>query len=169
LKKSCYKIAFLVTVLLLAVVQINYTDTKNLKEFSNDEIRVRDTRLSQYPPLKTPIAYWFEGKPEILAIKRIHKNLLEELDINTYFFGGHPRARVGFDEFERYHYIFLPFFVVGAVLVAKKQTWLLLVTMALLAITSFTGTSKVLGTLSLFPIITITIAEGVKRVLNEIR
>lgn len=167
--KTQYKIGFLITILPLVIIQINHTNIKNLNEFSNDEIRVRDTRLSEYPPLKFPLAYWLEGKPETVALRRIHKNLFEELDVNTYFFGSHPRARVGFEEFERYHYIFLPFFIAGAVHIARKQKWLVIVTVALLAITSFFGTSKILGTLSLFPIITIAIVEGFKRVLNEIR
>lgn len=144
---------FVLSLFVLLIAQMLTTTRTNLTMLSNDQIRVRDTRLNEYPPLNFPLAHWFEGRSETIAASRIRANFFEQLDPNLYFFAGHPRERVGVDEFERFPYILLPFFVFGVVESVKKHNLIIYLFAFVVVFTSFFGTNNYLGNFTLFSVI----------------
>ena len=46
-------------------------------------------------------------------VSRYLKNMAYNLDPNLYFFANHPRERIIAVEFEKFSFLFLPFFVIG--------------------------------------------------------
>ena len=144
----------------LLALQITSSNIVNLTELTNDQIRVRDTRLNEYPPINIPIAYWMEAKPVTIALTRIRQNLFEQLDPNLYFFAGHPRERVGGAEFEHFPYFLFPFFLAGIVVASKKHKFLIGVTLAVILITSLFGINNKAGNFALFPLLVVFIYLG---------
>ena len=74
---------------------------------------VIEARMRAYPPEFLKLGYYLEKKPEILWLYEYHKRFFQYLDLNYYFFGNHPNARVGVTEIEKFPFIFLPFFIFG--------------------------------------------------------
>lgn len=165
LTQKKYYLPALLSLCLLLFTQILTTEPMRLTDLSNDQIRVRDTRLNEYPPVNIPIAYWMEAKPITVALTRIRYNFLEQLDPNLYFFANHPRERVGVNEFERFPYIILPFFLVGVSVALRKHRYLLVLSLIAVSITSVFGMSNILGNISLFPLLVVFIYIGIVKIL----
>jgi hypothetical protein len=157
------KKVFLILFALVVFFQWKTTDVNSLTGLTNDQRRVQDMRLSEYPPLEVPIGYWLEGRKEALAFWRIRKNMFELLDPNLYFFANHPRERVGYDEFEKFPYILFPFFVLGLFMLVKKPPKsILLVSLSLAVILiSLIGHNNEAGPFSMFPFMFSAIIFGV--------
>jgi len=109
------KRTLVVFVVVLCFIQLNHTKRADLYSISNDQKRLQDLRLSAYPPTRLPVAYWLEAKPVSVAVTRLQSNFFEAMDINLYFFASHPSERVGVKEFEKFPYILLPAFIIGAI------------------------------------------------------
>lgn len=156
------KIIFWILFSALLAVQIGTTTRMSLTSFSNDEIRIRDMRLREYPPIYfLPIAHWFEGRAESIAFFRVMRNFSEAIDPNVYFFASHPRERVGTVEFEKFPYIFLPFFLYGIFCLAKRDKRIIFYSFIIPVIAiSFVGPSNKFGTIALFPFIVVVAAMG---------
>lgn len=165
---------------ILIFFQYGYTEKASLINLSNDQIRVRDMRLNEYPPVhfsigsKTlwlPVAHLFEGRKESIALGRIQNNFFQSLDPNQYFFAGHPKERVGISEFEKFPYILLPFFVIGLVEAVrkKKNQFLFLAFIVPLIFYSFVGHKSLFGEFLFFPFLVICITKGLKAVFKNIR
>ena len=131
-RKKSLVLVQLLMILLTVITQYLTTSISSLTELTNDQIRIRDMRLREYPPVfirlgaKTlwlPVAYRMEARPESIAIERIQENIFESLDINQYFFASHPRQRVGVKEFEKFPYILLPFFILGIVKLINNKDY----------------------------------------------
>ena len=148
----------------LVLFQVYTTPLSSLSERSNDEIRVRDERLSYYAQTATPrMGHYLENRSELLVLNRVKSNFFEAIDINNYFFAGHPRERVGVDETEKLSFVLLPFFLIGFFTNYKNKLLLasLLLPLAFLAIM---GTRGSLGSVGLFPFIVVATAEGLRRI-----
>ena len=162
---------FLFLLLLIVFFQWKTTSPTSLTVLLNDDIRLKDQRLKEYPPVfikvgsKTiwiPVAHWFEGRKETIAVFRLANNFSEVIDPNLYFFANHPRERVGVSEFEKFPFIFFPFFVVGILTTVglkrfKTYFWSLILTILLL---SLLGNKNQLGPFVLFPFIVSLSAIG---------
>jgi len=150
------------------IVQVKYTKVQDLAYFTEDQKRVQREYLNAYPPIYwIPLAHWLEGRPETVAFYRIKNNLGEALDVNQYFFATHPRARVGINEFHKFHFIFLPFFVLGLVYISKKaesRTIYLPALVVGLALTAYISDSSSLGAIFAFPLILSAITLGIKNI-----
>jgi len=168
-----YFFAFLVLFSLLLVFQWKTTSEESLVELSNDEQRVQQMRLKEYPPVffkigrKTawiPLAHWFEGREESIAFFRILENFSETIDPNLYFFANHPRERVGINEFKKFPYIFLPLFFYGLVLSVTERRKLVLGMSFVLPVVliSIIGHKNQLGPFSLFPFLAVSIIHGLE-------
>lgn len=172
LSKNGSKNIFFVLICTLLIVQWQNSNPANLAKLSNDEQRLQQQRLRQYPPVyvklgdKTlwiPLAHWFEGRKETIAIFRVSNNLAETLSPNLYFFANHPQERIGISEIEMFPYIFLPFFLYGLFLIAnnqKKLVWLSLILPVVLA--AFVDPNNPLGPFSLFPFISAGTVRGLE-------
>jgi hypothetical protein len=143
-------------------------------------------RVNEYPPLHVRIgektiwislANWFELRKESIAFSRIEKNFSQVVDPNLYFFANHPRERVGIKEFEKFPYIFIPFFLVGIFSLIKNRSTGFLKISKLILIASLTlpiilisliGHKNPFGSFTLFPFLTIAISFGVERIYQEI-
>ncbi|MCK4588303.1 hypothetical protein KAT60_00615 [Candidatus Woesebacteria bacterium] len=168
-----YFFAFLVLFSLLLVFQWKTTSEESLVELSNDEQRVQQMRLKEYPPVffkigeKTawiPLAHWFEGREESIAFFRILENFSETIDPNLYFFANHPRERVGVNEFKKFPYIFLPLFFYGLVLSVTERRKLALGVSFILPVflVSIIGHKNQLGPFSLFPFLVVSAVHGLE-------
>ncbi|MFC1649230.1 hypothetical protein ACFL2C_00770 [Patescibacteria group bacterium] len=170
--KKIYTAVLTALFVVLTVFQITTTKRQFLFEISNDDNRYQQEKLDSYPPVKIPIsnktlwipaAHWFEGRSEYLAYYRIEENLFENLDPGNYFFAMAPRPRTGVDEFEKFLYIFLPFFVYGLYkLIRNNWEVVVLTTLPFLALLSLVGNSNPLGAFTLLPIIAVAVAVGMK-------
>lgn len=157
--------------LLLLFFQWKSTQISSLSYLDNDQQRIQQMRLREYPPVALtlgskkiwiPIAHWFEGRKETISLFRIKDNFSEIVDPALYFFANHPRERVGVAEFEKFPYILLPFFLIGILSkkfkIKSKIFVFSLLTPIILA--SFIGKNNELGPFSLFPFMTIATAYG---------
>ncbi len=139
------------------------TQRQDLQKLDNDQIRVQDTRLNEYPPINFPLAYWLEARPETVAFSRVRDNFFEQLDLNLYFFAAHPRERVGVDEFEKFPYILLPFFGVGIFVAWQKYKFLLVALLTSIIAASLIGINNHLGNFSIFPPLVGLVYLGLKK------
>ena len=157
-------LGFLFFFVLIVFSQWKTTAPTSLTVLLNDDIRLRDQRLKEYPPVfikvgsKTlwiPAAHWFEGRKETIAVFRLAKSFSEVIDPNLYFFANHPRERVGVSEFEKFPFILFPFFFVGILTTVGSRRFRpyflsLIITILLL---SLFGNKNELGPFALFPYI----------------
>lgn len=149
---------------LLLILQWTTTKSVSLTDLSNDQIRVRDMRLREYPPIYfLPIAHWFEGRRESIAFFRLLDNFSQAVDPNLYFFANHPRERVGVKEFEKFPYVFLPAFVIGILILAERKKKVFLLSLLLpFTVLTLKGSDNPLGPFTLFPAVAVAIATGMK-------
>lgn len=172
-------IFFLILLLVLLFYQYRFTESYSLTNLDNDEQRVQSQRLKEYPPIHIQILnrhIWFLGEDffeernEFLVFTRMSRNFIDNLDINKYFFGGYPRQMAAKIDFEKFPFIFLPFFVIGLIISIKKQNikYFLLIYLLLL-LTSFIGNRNKLGLFSMFPFFVLFIVLGVQFAYQYIR
>jgi hypothetical protein len=166
------KFNFILVSLFFVVLLFQWETTvvRDLVSLNNDEQRLQQQRLKEYPPVKIslggktlwiPIAHWFEGRRESIAFSRIKQNLFEDLDLNLYFFAGHPRERIGFKEFEKFSYVLLPFFILGIFNLVKNKKYSLIPFFVFpLALLAIIGNNNQVGPFSVFPFITAGIYKG---------
>lgn len=103
-------------------------------------------------------------------IKKLQRNIFENLDINLYFFSNHPRERLGVEEFEKYSQIFLPFFLIGVLYFIYVLSWELLIYTIIVALLSSTISPKYeLGPILFFPLINYFISNGIILSLRKLR
>lgn len=149
---------------ILVAIQVANFKPANFIEFSNDEIRVRDERLSLYPDEYLQIGYYYEQRSEIVVLRRFLEKLIRRLDPNLYFFAGHPRERLGVDEFEKYPYVLFPVFLLGVVAAIKEKRKIL----ALFVIPLLTASLDKSTTydFALFPFIGTTVYLGLVQLVK---
>jgi hypothetical protein len=161
---------FLVFVVVTAFIQVRTTNVQDLVYLDNDEQRVQQMRLREYPLVRItlfgktlwiPAAHWLEERKEVIIFYRLEKNFFETIDPNLYFFSNHPRERIGVSEFEKFAYIVLPIFLYGLYLVIKKKRYFLLAYLFIsLGIISVIGHDSLLGPFLLFPFISLSVFVG---------
>ena len=164
-------LGFLFFFVLIVFSQWKTTSPASLTVLLNDDIRLRDQRLKEYPPVfikvgsKTvwiPVAHWFEGRKETIAVFRLANNLSEVIDPNLYFFANHPRERVGVSEFEKFPFILFPFFFVGVLTTVglkRLRPYFLSLIITILLLSLF-GNKNQLGPFALIPFIVSLSAIG---------
>lgn len=159
-----------VLLIILCFIQLNHTKRTDLFSISNDQKRLQDLRLSAYPPIKPPVAYWLEAKPVSVAVTRLQANFFEAMDINLYFFASHPSERVGVREFEKFPYVLLPPFIIGAIALfnRKKAATAIALLVPIFFITRY-GIDTEGSVFALFPVISYAIFLGLKKMLKNSR
>jgi len=166
-----YLSKFIMLFLFLLIFQVKTTVPSSLTSLTNDQIRQRDQRLREYPPVRInvfgktlwiPAAHLLEGRIESIAFSRIKENFFETLDPNLYFFANSPRQRIGIDEFEKFPYIYLPFFIYGVFfLFENKDKQILLISVFLpIILLSVLGHNNPIGPFLLFPFLAVATTIG---------
>lgn len=162
------KRALVVFIVALCFIQLNYTKRADLYSVSNDQKRLQDLRLSAYPPTRLPVAYWLEAKPVFVAAARLQANFFEAMDINLYFFASHPSERVGVKEFEKFPYILLPAFIIGAIAqFNRKKAVLAIAFLAPVFFVTRYGIDANGSVFALFPTIAYSIYLGLTKMLKN--
>lgn len=169
---------FIFVFVLLLFAQFQTTKARSLTNLTNDQIRIRDMRLREYPPTYIKIDQrakwfsvneWFEEGKGFRAFNRMLTNLSEVVDPNLYYFSNHPRERVGVDEFEKFPYIFLPFAAYGIIKAfEKKEKIFLLSFIGPLILISIVGNDNYLGPFSLFPFVVLSTSTGLKHTYSKL-
>src|SRR3989344_4526680 len=168
------KISAVFLVFLLAFLcycQWQTTTVHSLIIKDNDEKRIETIRKRLYQPSldisrkvfnRLPVANLLEGDISI-GVTRLERNFFETIDLNVYFFGGHPRERVWANDFAKFpHILFVPF-LVGLYNIFQKNDRLLLMYLGLsLVIFSLLGHLNKIGPFFLFPFFVLAIDQGIK-------
>lgn len=146
--------------LLLLLIQVKTTNIVPLTRLSEDEVVRQIQRMREYNNPR--IAHILEERPEALIFFKLQNNLSQLVDPNFYFFANHPRERAGVNEFEKFPYLLIPFFIYGLYKLVKKREYLFFAVYLLfpLAVLSLIGLNNPLGPFSLFPFILTTSYEG---------
>lgn len=155
----------MITGLLVGQIKIEGINTYKI---SIEEKIVQERRLGEYPIKYLRLGYWMEGRTESVMFYKLMDNLGEAVDLNYYFFTNHPRERAAIREFERFPYVYLPFFIYGLILcVDKKRINSLAILIGMLGILTLTGIGKDLGPVVIFPVIIFFIYEGLWSLLDK--
>lgn len=176
--KTVFKITFIFFVFLLFFVFVRTTQVKSLTDISDHELHTRQVRMSQYPQfyikfkdknIRIPIAGLFESRKESVVFFRMLENMFFVSDPNLYFFANHPRETTGVEEFEKYPYILLPFFLYGTIQLVrnkKKNLFLGLLTTGII-IVGLVGSQNPMGPVLFFPFLTFAIFLGLSKTLSK--
>lgn len=68
------------------------------------------------------------------AVEIWERNLFETLDLNAYFFAGHPRERLGGIDYPKFPFLLMPIFLTGLYSLVKKRCWGLLIHFAVIVV-----------------------------------
>lgn len=159
----------LVCVIILLIFQYLKTETQSLTILDNDQQRLQQERIHSYPPAYIDLYFkviwlkpsiWIEQNNFIIALSRIEQNLLENLDLNKYFFGGYPRNNP--NDFEKFSFVLLPLFLLGVInlLKEKKIKELLILFVIPILFITYIGSKNNLGQFSLLPFLILTFYNG---------
>lgn len=172
-------IFLLVPFLIILFYQYKLTENYDLTYLDNDEQRVQAQRLKEYPLIHLQMLnknLWikgenfFEKRKEFLIFMRMNSNFIENLDINRYFFGGYPRQMALKVDFEKFPFIFLPFFILGVLISIKKKNIRIFLPIAIsFLLSSYIGNKNKLGLFSLFPFFILFITLGVQKFYQFMR
>lgn len=175
--RKLFHFSFIFLFTILIFFQVSTNKLTHLTEIKNDDRRLIDMRLKEYPPtyitlgkkvIWLPMAHWFEERKEMIIFSRITKNFSEIVDPNLYFFGNHPRERVGVKESLKFPFTTIPFFMYGIFIITKSKQnkfWLLSLIVALVSL-SIVGSNNPVGPFILYPFISTATAIGAEKSLS---
>ncbi len=159
------KILIAIFILGLVFFQCKTTNPQSYTNLTADQIRIQEMRFKQYPPsifgISFPLGYWFEMKEQSYIVSGVFKNFFENLDFNQYFLGGHPKQRVGIEEFEKFPYPFVILFILGLlkIFTSKRQIYSLVLFVPSIFV-SLIGNKNIFGPFILFPFFIFTFWYG---------
>lgn len=105
-----------------------------------------------------------------LPVHKFEGNLFSNLDLNLYFFASHPRERAGVSEFEKYSPLYLPFFIIGVlVLIYLGYIGIGVYLIAATLASAFVSSSYIIGPILFFPLINICITQGLIYTVNFVK
>lgn len=107
-----------------------------------------------------------------ISIRKLEQNLFSNLDLNLYFFAGHPRERET-GEFEKYPWILFPLFIAGLFLAIQYYPKIGIYFIWAALIGMFVSPAYFLGPTLFFPLINVVITLGLiyflRLVINVMR
>lgn len=170
---SSKKILYIFCLILIPVLIVQWKTTNNasLNYMNLTDRYLFATRRKELSMSITNSERYLENKATYMFYK-FEQNLLRHIDLNLYFFGGHPRERSGIREFEKFSFLFLPFFILGLLRLIEYFPGQLLVSLFIpLLGLSIIGHDNPIGPFSLFPFFSATIAVGlfftIKKILKK--
>lgn len=168
--RSSKKLLYIFCLILIPVLIIQLKTTKNavLDYMSETDRQLFATRRGELSAIVPNLGKYLESKPEYIFLKFEH-NSLRATDLNLYFFGSHPRERSGIREFEKFSFLFLPFFIFGLLKAIKSAPLQLSISLLIpLVVLSVIGEDNLIGPFSLFPFFSVMIAIGLASLIKKI-
>lgn len=157
------KAKYLILLIPLLIILFSGDFSKSIFNLTGEEIYFINTRRSYYQ--ENFLAKALENKP-LRYFYNYRKNMFEGLDLNYYFFGNHPRERVGIIEIKKFSFIFLPFFLYGLFLRIKKgNTFDILYFLFSISLASLFRPIDIFSFI-FFPFIALNIYFGIRGVLS---
>lgn len=115
------------------------------------------------PYLLARLSNYLELRREMQYMYRFGANLTYSLNPNYYFFGSYPQEEQKPGEFEKFPFLFLPFFIIGIFSIKSKMFFALLAS-TVVFIAHF-GTSNHLGEYPILPFVVVLIFYGIKNTI----
>lgn len=183
--KKLYSYVFLLLLVLVLFFQYQTTAKSNIITLSPIEQYQLETRRDYYPSQlarieenkqslrsydlkQSLISRGLENKASYLFYK-LQQNFFRNVDLNLFFFGNHPRERVGVREFEKFSFLFLPFFFIGLITTIKKFNPYILIGLMLSIIElSIIGQQNYLGPFVLMPFFISIISLGISNTFSKL-
>lgn len=177
--KSSKKFAYFFCLLMILILVVQWKTTNNANLFYMDStyqynFNTRRGELSSFnfnileKNITVNSGRFLENKLTFMLYK-LQQNFFRSLDLNLYFFGGHPREREGVREFEKFSFLSLPFFLLGLVYIVKHRIWQIILSLFIpLIVVSVIGHDNYLSLFSLFPFFAVTITIGAIRSVRKI-
>lgn len=160
-------ILFCLTLLPILIIQFETTSNPNLGYMNPTEEQLFNIRRNEIDLLKISdntginLGKYLENKPEFMFYK-FEQNLLRSIDLNSFFFGNHPREIPGIRNFEKFSFSFLPFFIFGLLKVLKSHLLYISISFLTSALElSIIGQNNPAGPFVLFPFFSAIIAVGI--------
>lgn len=151
-----FSVIVIIFFIILALIQIKYTDFSSVYSLTPAEIDRQITRMRYYPIGLTRLGYWLEGKKETQVIYVLQKNFIETIDLGTYL----P---------DYFSFIFLPLMLFGLYRFIRINNRLLQKLFFLsIIITTFTGVRGLYGPITMVGFILVFIIIGAKEIFNII-
>lgn len=148
------------------------TSRVGLAEMSAEERFMRQERVGYYPDWFRRVGVWWELRPEIIGLRRVGGNFFQAIDLNYYFFAGHPREVVGVPIVEKFPVIYYFIFLFGLVSLIKNKKrfdnfWRFIVFGFGLPIgwLSLVGHDNLLGPFVMFPGMVVGMGVGLEKVV----
>lgn len=165
-KNSKLILIFIVFLAIVSYIQISTTIKQPIGGYSQTEKLSQQQNLDAYTFVRA--GYWLEQKPITLSLRKVTGRLMENFEINKYFFGGHPRAQVGENDFEKFSFVLLPFFLVGLYQIIKDKNRFIFMTFIMaLIISAIWGNMNDLGNYLLLPCLVVIIFFGLKKCFHK--
>ena len=163
--------------IVLVLIQVINTHKIPLTALDATDYQIRAERMAAYQVRLNSnqtglnkLGYYLEMSKPAVVIGNLRKRNLHLLDINDYFFAGHPREQQTRSEFEKFSYILLPFVLVGLVSQGLSgNLWqLLIMSMGGGLVVSMWGELGSMGNIILAPWLIAAGVEGISRSSQEI-
>lgn len=150
---------------LTSFITLRTSFDKNIFIISAEEIVQQNVRHGYYA---VELGQLFQNKISLQFYKyfsrpiyKTERNIFYNLDPNVYFFVGHPRERAGIEEFDKYPWFLLPFFIAGVFLVIRyNYPTVGIYFICTILISMFLSSAYSLGPVLFFPLINILITLG---------
>lgn len=169
--RSSKKILYIFCLTLIPILIIQWKTTKNagLNYMNATDEQLFATRRYELSMVNPNLGRYLENKP-LYIFHKFEQNLLRTMDLNLYFFGSHPRERSGIKEFEKFSFLFLPFFILGLLKLVKSSPWQLSISFLIpLLGLSIIGQDNPVGPFSLFPFFSVIITIGISLFMKKIK
>jgi hypothetical protein len=111
------------------------------------------------------IYYHYNIEP---VLSKYSRNLFENMDINAYFFGSHPRENHNLGDYVKYTPLLLPFFVIGFIGVFINLNKIFLFFVVNLFLSALYSEETILGPFTLYPYLTIFILFGISLCIKKL-
>lgn len=177
LQKNRFTYLYAGTMVILLIIQLQTTRLQPLDYLSSPEKSLQIQRLNSYPPIYInlfdkpiyfPIAHNLEERKILHAPETLQKNLLDNLDLNLYFFAGHPREGTFLHHFPKFPFFYLIFFLIGLFTTRSWTKKTILFSLAgPMALLSLIGNNNIYGPFIFFPFITVMTALGAEQIISK--
>lgn len=149
-------------------ISLNYINPTEEYLLNARRVQMSNIRLGFAEFQINPNLGKFLQSRQAFMIYKFQENLFRSLDVNEYFFAGHPRERAGIREFEKFNFIFLPFYILGLyVAIIGRYSKLLIGLIIFHLVLGIIGTNNYLGAFILYPFFVVFTTLGAMKIFKK--